>query len=100
MKVSIDLPDEIVKEKTTLWIVGGIEPVAYFLNGRWYIKEGRCSQCGECCKDNEGKYCDHIRHELDGTKSCGSPDIPWACVRGHGGKSNIEGCTVNYKEIR
>jgi Fe-S-cluster-containing hydrogenase component 2 len=97
VKVVLDLP-EWVKEKTVLWIIGGTEPIAYYVRGKWYVKEGRCSRCGRCCGP-----CPHLIIELDKTTSCGHPkndfeDIPWSCVRGCGG-DKIPECTASYREV-
>lgn len=52
MNLNIDLPDWVEEEKRAIYIMAGIETVAYKMPGEnWKVKSVRCSQCGKCCQN-------------------------------------------------
>ena len=106
MKLIIDLPDWAVEERRHIFIFGGMELMAYKEDGSdWYVKTGRCSQCGKCCMGlgettqppmAQNGVCVHLK-----------PDGPkWVCGLGSGrpfscsaGRSLKQGCTEQYVKV-
>lgn len=91
MEVNLILPDWVVDEKRAVYIMAGIELVAYKMpDEKWLIKTGRCSMCGKCCQgfgEDTSELCSMVESGdckyliSDGDKrvcSLGS-SRPWSC---------------------
>ena len=73
----IDILNELILPEWTqgrkIRIFAGIEAVAKYEGGSWYIKGTRCNKCGECCKNVPDKWprgknletgdCLHLKYE-------------------------------------
>jgi len=102
IKVNIQLPDWA--DGKDIFVFAGSEEVARKVPDQdsWWVKVGRCEQCGKCCSDlgsGEGHpfavingVCEHLK---DG--GCGLRGYrPFACCIG-GGSSD---CPVTFEEYR
>lgn len=94
MKVEIDIPDFVPPEMMIHIIAGNYERIGYIEphTRRVFVKTGRCSRCGDCCRKIE---CSSLIFK-NGFWSCGKDDMPVICVIGHG--KGIDHCTVKYSE--
>lgn len=105
MRIELELPDWA--NRSNLWIMSDIEPVAYKLkDGAWEVKTERCSMCGDCCKDLKEPFpfelikgqCVHLMKEAGNSDiyRCGlGLSRPFHCCVG----TRLDTCSVRYKEI-
>jgi len=104
MKIEIELPDWVDKDKT-LMLLSGQELVAFkYPKGEWKVKEVRCDQCGECCHDTPEGHTpfgstDNVCNALefrDGKFYCtAGPNRPHRCL-----PDPLEGvynCSIKYR---
>ena len=101
MRCAVELP-EWTKERK-LNILAGIELVAYqYPGGSWFVKDRRCSECGECCKGveplNDEGYCIHLIPDGHKRKCGHGLGRPYSCCVGLGLERNPD-CTERFKEI-
>ncbi len=101
MKIELNIPDWVDEEKRGIWIMAGVEPVAYKMpwNDNWYIKVSRCSSCGKCCLGIRGsltrdKSCQFLNDENTCSKGV---ERPWVCCVNH--PKNKSYCTVKYEAV-
>ena len=89
MILAIDLPEWVGDR--ALRIIAGREHVAtLYPDGSLYLKQGRCVQCGKCCRnagplfpeqDIEGiKYCAYVGYDEE-KWHCRNPAQPYGCVK-------------------
>ena len=105
MKIELELPDWA--NRSNLWILSDIEPVAYKLkDGVWVVKTGRCRMDGQCCRNLKPPFpfetingqCIYLKKELGNNAlyRCGLGLFrPFNCCVGSGSKN----CSVGYKEL-
>ena len=92
MKIEIEIPDWVGKEKRAIWIMAGIEAVASKMPWEdfWEVKTGRCSSCGRCCKKISCK------HLID--NQCRFSDCrPFSCCIYK--SLNIKECTQKFERV-
>jgi len=97
MKVTLDIPDWVFKERRAIHVMAGIERVAYKLPWEdfWNVKISRCSSsCGECCKKLD---CDKLVEYGDGFKCKEDEGRPFQCCVSEPKK--IYKCTSKYKRV-
>lgn len=112
MKIELDIPDELLKDKNgkelNLYFFAGMHHVAVKRPDRkWVVKDSLCSMCGTCCttthirgmglpiKDNK---CVFLKELKDGRRICSwRLNRPFSCCIG----SPIyePKCTVSWKEV-
>ena len=105
MRIELNLPDWA--NRSNLWILSDIEPVAYKLkDGIWMVKTTRCRMDGQCCTNHTVAFpfetiqgrCVYLKKEPGNNDQwrCGLGLFrPFQCCVGAGNKD----CAVSYKEI-
>lgn len=102
VKVVMELPDW-TKERH-LRILAGIEEVAKKLKGKpWQVKDGRCNQCGVCCKnvpknwrmgiDRETGWCQYLKYYANEYRC--NTDRPFNCCVGD--EAGEDHCPITWK---
>lgn len=92
-KIVVDLPDWVFKEERGIYILAGIEQVAYKMpwEDDWHVKTSRCSKCGKCCKAIE---CEFLENNLC-SKGLERPFI--CCIAENKEPKRTKfGCTVRF----
>lgn len=106
-QLTINLPDWVEEEHRSIYVLAGIELVAYRVPGEsWKIKIGRCNMCGKCCMNLKK----HVFPLIDGKcvylqKEPGNNPM-WRCGLGIrrpfgccvGVPQKVPECTEKYKE--
>jgi len=112
MEIKIDIPDWVKEENRGIYIMAGIELVAYKLpfEEKWKVKTGRCNMCGKCCM-NFGEVTGELKEMVTETGRCKylisdgdklvcslSSARPWSCSVEVNLK-DVPECTEKFKEI-
>ena len=100
MKIELEVPDWVEDERRAIYILAGIENVAYKMpwENFWHVKVSRCSMCGKCCMRIQ---CPELKKEPgnDGKWKCGKDAMrPHLCCTGES-SDLIPECTSRYKEV-
>ena len=97
MKITIEIPDFVPKERI-IHIMAGIERVGYIMpNGKQFIKVSQCSNCGECCKKVGCEYLEKEPGDNNLWRCKKGPERPFICCISEP-KQNPD-CTSKYREI-
>jgi len=94
MKINIEIPDEIIEEGRAIYVMAGIERIAYKLpwEENWHVKISRCSGCGLCCKKVNCEF-------LLENNACGKAGMrPFLCCISE--PRRIETCTSKYGGVQ
>ena len=106
VRIELELPDWA--NRSNLWILSDIEPIAYKLkDGSWMVKSDRCRMDGQCCTKHTAPFpfdtidgqCIYLKKEPGDNElwRCGLGLFrPFQCCVGGGD----ENCSVKYEEVK